>query len=62
MVLFMSGNLLIDTLLFASLAGAGALLTVRSLALIFPRARAAEAVPRPIPAGASRSFRMRTVP
>ena len=59
----MTGHLLLDTLLFASIAGAGALLTVRSLALLFPRARAADPVPRPIPPTASGSFpRMRTVP
>ena len=58
----MTGHLLADTLLFASIAGAGAFLTVRSLALLFPRARVAEPVPVPIKPTASGSFRMRTVP
>lgn len=59
----MTGNLLLDTLLFASIAGAGALVTVRSLALVFPRARITAPIPRQnLQPGASGSFRMRTVP
>lgn len=61
----MTGNLLLDTLLFASIAGAGALVTVRSLALLFPRARVRITAPIPrqnLQPGASGSFRMRTVP